>query len=49
VLADVCVEADAEQLVGAVGGEGVVTLNFHPDQLLGDGRSVARALFEDGV
>ncbi|MDI1463864.1 DUF3626 domain-containing protein [Catellatospora sp. KI3] len=28
---------------------GRITLNFHPDRLVADGRSVARALAEDGV
>lgn len=36
-------------LLEAASGEGVLTLNFHPDRLLADGRSVAEALYADGV
>jgi len=49
VLTGACVEADAEGLLSATSGEGVVAMNFHPDRLLADGRSVAQALLEEGV
>ena len=49
VLTGACVEADAEGLLSATSGEGVVAMNFHPDRLLADGRSVAQALHEEGV
>ena len=49
VLAGAGVEADADVLLGTAGGHGVVTMHFHPDRLLADGRSVAQALFEEGV
>jgi hypothetical protein len=35
--------------VRAVRGAAVVTLNFHPDRLLADGRTVAEGLLEDGA
>ncbi|GAA2218868.1 hypothetical protein GCM10010429_51420 [Micromonospora olivasterospora] len=38
-----------EQLVAAVAVHGRLTLNFHPDRLLADGRTVAAALAGDGV
>ena len=40
--------ADPAVLVAAVRGHGRVTLNFHPDRLLADGRSVAGAISADG-
>lgn len=49
VLAGARIEADAEVLLNAASGEGVLTLNFHPDRLLADGRSVAQALYGEGV
>jgi len=49
VLAAERVEVDAEVLVSAASGEGVVAMNFHPDRLLADGRCVAEALCEQGV
>ncbi|MFD2768514.1 DUF3626 domain-containing protein [Micromonospora eburnea] len=39
----------AEQVVAAVAAYGRLTLNFHPDRLLRDGRTVAEALDQDGV
>ncbi|SCF12979.1 Protein of unknown function (DUF3626) [Micromonospora viridifaciens] len=39
----------AEEIVAAVAAHGRLTLNFHPDRLLGDGRTVAEALDQDGV
>lgn len=49
VLAGAGVEADVDVLLGTAGSDGVVTMHFHPDRLLADGRSVAQALFEEGV
>ncbi|MGC5030975.1 DUF3626 domain-containing protein [Micromonospora sp. DT229] len=43
------VRADPRQLVAAIGRQGLITLNFHPDRLLADGRTVAQALAADGV
>ncbi|MET7964742.1 DUF3626 domain-containing protein [Micromonospora zamorensis] len=37
-----------EHLLGAI-GSGRLTVNFHPDRLCADGRTVADALAEDGV
>ncbi|MFI6326946.1 DUF3626 domain-containing protein [Micromonospora chersina] len=39
----------AEEVVAAVAAHGRLTLNFHPDRLLGDGRTVAEALDQEGV
>jgi len=41
--------SDVAELCAAVRRVGVVTLNFHPDRLLADGRSVAEALYEEGA
>ncbi len=49
VLAAAGVDADPHALLAAAGRQGVLTINFHPDRLLADGRSVARALDQDGV
>lgn len=38
-----------ERLIAAVGRRGRLTLNFHPDRLLADGRTVAAALDAEGV
>ncbi|MCL7459847.1 DUF3626 domain-containing protein [Micromonospora echinofusca] len=38
-----------ELLIAAVGRHGRLTLNFHPDRLLADGRTVAEALAAEGV
>ncbi|MGC5334203.1 DUF3626 domain-containing protein [Micromonospora sp. DT62] len=38
-----------EHLIAAVGANGRLTLNFHPDRLLADGRTVADALTAEGV
>lgn len=38
-----------EDVIAAVAGNGRLTLNFHPDRLLRDGRTVAAALDEEGV
>lgn len=42
-------EADAEALLDAASGQGALTLHFHPDRLIADGRSVAEALHEEGI
>ncbi|MET8067920.1 DUF3626 domain-containing protein, partial [Micromonospora sp. NPDC005313] len=38
-----------EEVVAAVTGYGRLTLNFHPDRVLRDGRTVVEALDEEGV
>ncbi|WP_369523364.1 DUF3626 domain-containing protein [Micromonospora haikouensis] len=38
-----------QELVAAVGAHGRLTVNFHPDRLLADGRTVADALAAQGV
>jgi hypothetical protein len=48
VLAGAGVEADVDALLGAA-ARAPLTVNFHPDRLLADGRSVARALAEQGI
>ncbi|SCL23924.1 Protein of unknown function [Micromonospora pallida] len=40
---------DPAQVTGAIATGGRLTLNFHPDRLLADGRTVAVALAEEGV
>ncbi|GHJ45219.1 hypothetical protein Cs7R123_25610 [Catellatospora sp. TT07R-123] len=37
------------EVIAAALGRARITLNFHPDRLAADGRSVARALAEDGI
>jgi hypothetical protein len=49
VLGDAGVDTDAEALADAAGRGADVTLSFHPDRLLADGRSVAEALCDEGV
>jgi hypothetical protein len=49
ILAAARVHADATALLDAVRSGGSVTMNFHPDRLLADGRSVAQALHDEGV
>ena len=49
VLAGAGLEADAEALLEAASRVGALTLHFHPDRLIADGRSVAEALFVEGV
>ncbi|MEV0428667.1 DUF3626 domain-containing protein [Micromonospora sp. NPDC050495] len=39
----------SKQVLAAVARHGRLTLNFHPDRLLGDGRTVAEALAGEGV
>ena len=41
--------ADPDGVVAAVREAAVITLNFHPDRLLRDGRSVVEGLLEDGA
>ncbi|MET8090671.1 DUF3626 domain-containing protein [Micromonospora sp. NPDC005220] len=41
--------AGVHDLLAAVVRGGQLTVNFHPDRLCVDGRTVAAALFEDGV
>lgn len=49
VLASANVQASAEHVLNAASRADALTLNFHPDRLLADGRSVARALCDEGV
>jgi GNAT superfamily N-acetyltransferase len=49
VLAAARVHPNATALLDAVRRGGSVTMNFHPDRLLADGRSVAQALDDEGV
>jgi hypothetical protein len=48
-LAAVGVRHEPERLVAAIGRQGRITLNFHPDRLRVDGRTVAEALAIEGV
>lgn len=41
--------ADVADLAEAVRDHGRITLNFHPDRLVADGRSVAECLLADGI
>lgn len=49
VLVAARVDTDASALLDAVRSGGAVTMNFHPDRLLSDGRSVAQSLRDEGV
>ena len=49
VLASARVESDVGAIIVAVRRAAAVTVNFHPDRLLADGRSVAEALYDEGV
>jgi hypothetical protein len=49
VLKATGVDADPEAVLQAASVQGVLTINFHPDRLLADGRPVAAALRDDGV
>lgn len=49
VLSSSGVYGDRENLLAAVRGAAALTMNFHPDRLLADGRMVAQALCEEGV
>lgn len=42
-------DLDVEATVAAIAGHGRITLNFHPDRLLADGRTVAAAMAADGL
>ena len=48
-LAASAVTCRPEELVRAVAAHGGLTVNFHPDRLLADGRTVAGALADEGV
>jgi Protein of unknown function (DUF3626) len=43
------VDAGPAMLLARTPRPGPLTINFHPDRLLADGRSVARALRDEGV
>lgn len=49
VLASAGVDVDSGQLCAGIRAAGAVTMNFHPDRLLADGRTVAEALLQEGV
>lgn len=49
LLAAAGIDAGAEDLLDAVSNGAALTLNFHPDRLLADGRRVAQALYDEGV
>ena len=49
VLAAAGADADPAMLVAATAAAAPLTINFHPDRLLADGRPVARALLDEGV
>lgn len=40
---------EAAELLGRIRERGRVTLNFHPDRLLADGRTIAEAMLDEGV
>lgn len=42
-------QADTANLITTIRRLAKLTINFHPDRLLSDGRSVATALYEDGI
>ncbi|GIJ20934.1 DUF3626 domain-containing protein [Micromonospora lutea] len=48
-LAGTGVRLEPERLVAALGRQGRITLNFHPDRLRADGRTVAEALATEGI
>jgi len=48
-LADSGTAYRVEEVIAAVAGHGRLTVNFHPDRLLRDGRTVAEAFDQDGV
>ena len=49
VLAAAGADADPAMLVAATAAAAPLTINFHPDRLLADGRRVDEALLEEGV
>ena len=49
VLASSGIQRDPETLLVSVRRRASITINFHPDRLVADGRSVAVALYEDGM
>jgi hypothetical protein len=42
-------DTDVATMIDAIRHTGFVTINFHPDRICNDGRSVAAALYDDGV
>jgi Protein of unknown function (DUF3626) len=42
-------DTDIAVITNKIHDTGVVTINFHPDRLCNDGRSVAAALYEEGI
>lgn len=49
VLSAAQIRADAGDLIKAASNAATVTVNFHPDRLIADGRSVIAAIYEDGI
>ncbi len=49
IVAAGAASAEVDGMIATVRDHGRITLNFHPDRLLADGRSVAEALAGDGV
>lgn len=49
VLANAAIMESINDLLDGLRARGSITLNFHPDRLLHDGRSVVEALLEEGV
>ena len=49
VLRAASISVDVDELCAGLRRIGAVTVNFHPDRLAGDGRSVAEALASDGI
>lgn len=47
VRCEAALPGSAEELAAAIARHGRITLNFHPDRPLADGRTVARALADD--
>lgn len=49
VLREASISVDVDDLCAGLRRISTITVNFHPDRLAGDGRSVAEALASDGV
>ncbi len=49
VLSDANLALDPDDLLAGVGRLATLTINFHPDRLVADGRSVLAALYEEGI
>ena len=49
VLRSASISADVDELCAGLRRTSAITVNFHPDRLAADGRSVAEALASDGI